>query len=261
MVRTAGTRIRRILFWAHLSCGVAAGVLILVMSATGVLLTYEKQLVAWSTAAMSASDSASGMQLFMETIEGWHRRLGGEPDSMRAGLLDLANLLFVFILVSGLWLWLPPVWRWQVMKLRLLLRRNYQSSKQRDFGWHHVLGIWMLVPLLLIAVSGVVFSYPWANQLVFAAYGEVPPARREPPPAMAVGAASLQDRASPPAVAAAPTPGQQARRWLRFIHTGEVYGIAGQTVAGLASLAACFLAYTGLALAWRRLMLPLVRPG
>lgn len=51
----------------------------------------------------------------------------------------------------------------------------------------------------------------------------------------------------------AASPGQQARGFLRFLHTGEVYGVVGQTLAGLASLAAVFLVYTGLMLAWRRL--------
>jgi hypothetical protein len=46
---------------------------------------------------------------------------------------------------------------------------------------------------------------------------------------------------------------------MRFAHTGEQYGVVGQTVAGLASLAACFLVYTGIALAWRRLIRPLLR--
>ena len=38
---------RKIFFWLHLCLGVAAGAVILVMSVTGVLLTYEKQTVAW----------------------------------------------------------------------------------------------------------------------------------------------------------------------------------------------------------------------
>ena len=38
-----GSLFRRILFWAHLSCGVSFGLIILLMSATGVLLTYEHQ--------------------------------------------------------------------------------------------------------------------------------------------------------------------------------------------------------------------------
>jgi uncharacterized iron-regulated membrane protein len=49
------------------------------------------------------------------------------------------------------------------------------------------------------------------------------------------------------------TKGRQLRSILRFAHTGEVAGLAGQTIAGLVSLGACFLVYTGLALSWRRL--------
>ena len=48
------------------------------------------------------------------------------------------------------------------------------------------------------------------------------------------------------------SPGRRARSWLRFAHTGEVYGIAGQTVAGLASLSGGVLVWTGMALAFRR---------
>ncbi|HVU24728.1 MAG TPA: PepSY-associated TM helix domain-containing protein [Opitutus sp.] len=46
--------------------------------------------------------------------------------------------------------------------------------------------------------------------------------------------------------------GRRARLWLRFLHTGEALGVAGQLVAALASLGGCVLVYTGLALAWRR---------
>ena len=42
--------------------------------------------------------------------------------------------------------------------------------------------------------------------------------------------------------------------FLRFGHTGEFFGVIGQTLAGLASLATLFMVYTGLALAWRRLI-------
>jgi uncharacterized iron-regulated membrane protein len=46
---------------------------------------------------------------------------------------------------------------------------------------------------------------------------------------------------------------------VRFLHTGEVLGIAGQTIAGLVSLTSLFMVWTGLALAWRRLIVPLYR--
>ena len=48
------------------------------------------------------------------------------------------------------------------------------------------------------------------------------------------------------------SPGRRLRSWLRFAHTGEFYGLTGQTVAGLASAGAAALVYTGLALAIRR---------
>ena len=43
-----------------------------------------------------------------------------------------------------------------------------------------------------------------------------------------------------------------ARSWIRWLHTGEAGGIVGQTLAGIVSLAACFLVYTGWMLSWRR---------
>jgi uncharacterized iron-regulated membrane protein len=46
--------------------------------------------------------------------------------------------------------------------------------------------------------------------------------------------------------------GRKAIGWLRFIHTGEAFGVAGQTIAGLASLGGVMLAWTGVALALRR---------
>ena len=54
--------------------------------------------------------------------------------------------------------------------------------------------------------------------------------------------------------------GVRVRRWLRFAHTGEVYGLVGQTVAAVSALGACFLVWTGLTMAWRRLIRSRRRP-
>jgi uncharacterized iron-regulated membrane protein len=51
--------------------------------------------------------------------------------------------------------------------------------------------------------------------------------------------------------------GRRARSWLRFVHTGEYYGVVGQAVAAVASFAGVMLVWTGVALtvnrfsAWR----------
>jgi uncharacterized iron-regulated membrane protein len=46
--------------------------------------------------------------------------------------------------------------------------------------------------------------------------------------------------------------GQRLRTWMRFGHTGELWGLPGQIVAGLASAGGCVLVWTGVSLAYRR---------
>jgi uncharacterized iron-regulated membrane protein len=46
--------------------------------------------------------------------------------------------------------------------------------------------------------------------------------------------------------------GRRVRSISRFAHTGEVLGLPGQTIAGLATAGSIVLVWTGLALAWRR---------
>jgi len=52
---------------------------------------------------------------------------------------------------------------------------------------------------------------------------------------------------------AATSRGQKLRGWMRFAHTGELGGLAGEAVAGLASAGGAFLVWTGVSLALRRL--------
>ncbi|HSI82435.1 MAG TPA: PepSY-associated TM helix domain-containing protein [Candidatus Methylacidiphilales bacterium] len=46
--------------------------------------------------------------------------------------------------------------------------------------------------------------------------------------------------------------GQKLRRWARFGHTGEAFGLFGQFIAFLGALATAVLVYTGIFLTWRR---------
>ena len=48
---------------------------------------------------------------------------------------------------------------------------------------------------------------------------------------------------------------RKVRSYIRFLHTGEIYGLTGQTLAGIASLLACLLVYTSIAMSltrWKR---------
>ena len=62
-------RFRTVLFWLHLTAGVAAGLVVLIMSATGVALTYEKQVLEWADRrAWSAPPSRQDARLSPETL-------------------------------------------------------------------------------------------------------------------------------------------------------------------------------------------------
>ncbi len=126
------------------------------------------------------NDASASWRKFFRIVEDWHRWLGGKPQSTRANLLDVANLLFLFIIASGIYIWLPAVWRWRTWRGLMFFQTRYINAKVRDFNWHHVFSFWMLLPLFVIALSGVVMSYGWANNLVYAAFGEQAPQRGGP---------------------------------------------------------------------------------
>lgn len=46
--------------------------------------------------------------------------------------------------------------------------------------------------------------------------------------------------------------GRRLRMYSRYLHTGELFGVVGQTIAALCTVAALLLVWTGFALAWRR---------
>ena len=260
---------------------------------------------------------------FFHVIVDIHRWLGaeGENRAMGRAVTGAANLVFLFLVVSGIYLWLPKAWKWTFFKLNMLFRKSYPTSKARDFNWHHVLGFWALIPLFFIVISGVMISYPWAANLIYTAWGEEVPQRgaqtgntsADQAPVDLNELTSLQSALeevmaysdknwtritlSVPSEPSAQTlsfqrnfgdriipqqrvsltydrvvgeisdvrtyadnsPAMKTRMFLRFAHTGERFGIIGSTIAGLSSLAACFLVYTGFALSFRRLILPLLR--
>lgn len=381
-------KLRTLIFWPHLIAGVLSGLVVLLMSVTGVLLTYERQLVTWSNRHLRSSAPPSGttrlpvetlvaslrashpelalssvtvanapdapvivnggpqrdvyldaytgrvlgegtqsMRRAMSELRAWHRWLAVEGDNrgMARAITGWSNVIFAFLVLSGLYLWFPRQWTWQHVRPVLFFSRK--QGKARDFNWHNVIGIWSAVPLLIVVVSAVPISFPWGNALVYRAVGETPPAgrggagARTPEPRERAGRRSRStDRSSLEAAGAmstagidtlvrraaahvpgwrtlafrlpsndaAPvvftidtgdggqpqrrstltlnrqgdpvsyesfadqTRGRRLRSILRFAHTGEVLGVAGQTVAGLASAGGSVLVWTGIALAWRR---------
>jgi uncharacterized iron-regulated membrane protein len=249
---------RKLLFWCHLCVGVLAGIVILLMSVTGVLLTYEKQLTLWAdtrayrvtqpsdgtsrlaienliakvretrpalpTGITVRSDSslptslsyaggatlyvdpytgaafgegAQGVRSFFRTMTDWHRWLGakGENRTVARAITGACNLGFLFIVASGLYLWMPRNWSRRQVRNVAWFKRGL-TGRGRDFNWHNVIGLWSFLPLFIMVLSGVVISYPWASNLVYRMVGETPPVQQQRAAAGAgqqPGAASQQN--------------------------------------------------------------------
>jgi len=271
-------------------------------------------------------EASPGPVAFFRSLENWHRWLALSNENRATGraVTGASNLVFFGLALSGLYLWWPRAWSVQHTRAILAFRRT-ATGRARDFNWHNVIGFWCLVPIVVMTVSGVVMSYPWANALLYRVTGSELPApagAREGGPAGARGGgAAARPEPGPraldpatlasidlawqraqatvpawktitlrvPARAGAPLAftivdgaswnpmarsqltldpatldvrqwqpyaaqslGQRARGWMRFGHTGELFGLTGQIVAGVGCVGGVVLVWTGLSLAVRR---------
>jgi uncharacterized iron-regulated membrane protein len=94
-------------------------------------------------------------------ITDWHRWLGveGAGRNTARAITGACNVAFLFLIVSGFYLWVPRSWtRRQVRNVTWF--RGGLSAKARDFNWHNTIGFWMFLPLFVVVLSAVSISYP-----------------------------------------------------------------------------------------------------
>jgi uncharacterized iron-regulated membrane protein len=127
-------------------------------------------------------EGSKTVRTLFRKVTDWHRWLGAQDEQRDAAraVTGACNLGFLFLVLSGVYLWVPRIWTRRQFRNVLWFRRGL-SSKARDFNWHNVLGAWVAIPLVFVVASGVVISYPWAGNLVYRLSGEKPPERQGPP--------------------------------------------------------------------------------
>ena len=113
-------------------------------------------------------EGAAKLRAFFDGVENVHRWLGANGSGRPAAraITAAANLIFLFLACSGLFLWWPRNWAWAALKTVLTFRRGL-SGRARDFNWHNAIGFWMCVPLAVIVTCSTAMSYHWANNLVY----------------------------------------------------------------------------------------------
>ena len=124
-------------------------------------------------------EGSQKVRAFFHVVTDWHRWLGARDENRATGraVTGAANLAFLFLVVSGFYLWIPRKWSWRQVRNVTWFRRGL-PGKARDFNWHNVIGLWTAVPLFFVVLSAVLISYPWASDALYRLVGEEPPPRR-----------------------------------------------------------------------------------
>jgi uncharacterized iron-regulated membrane protein len=130
----------------------------------------------------TGAGSTAARDFLRKTTE-LHRYLGGADERRALGksVTGAANLVFLFILASGLYLWVPRILDRTRLRNVVWFRRQL-TPRSRDLNWHHVLGLWASVPLVLIVVSALPMSYEWADDVLMRATRSPLPERSESRP-------------------------------------------------------------------------------
>ena len=142
--------------------------------------------------------SATKWRAFFLTMENWHRFLGrsGAQRALGKAVNDVCNAAFLFLALSGLFLWWPRKWRTKGLRRSLWFLRD-AHGRARDWNWHNVIGFWSAPILIILTGTGVVMSYHWANDLVFKATGSPVPGQPGPGNALASATVSPKPAARP----------------------------------------------------------------
>ena len=100
----------------------------------------------------------------------WMNRLHVRPP-YGDGISAAANVVFVFLTLSGLYLWWPQTWSWSAVRPTIWFVSGARG-RARDWNWHNVVAIWLLPILLVLGATGLVLSYASVNRLMFRLAGQ-----------------------------------------------------------------------------------------
>lgn len=116
----------------------------------------------------------------MSELRNWHRyiALSGEGRPVGKALTGAANLIFLFLAISGIYIWMPRMMTWKLIKPVIWFRGGLRG-KARNFNWHNVIGFWTSLFLIVFTLTATVISYQWASNLLYTLTGnDVPPAQQ-----------------------------------------------------------------------------------
>ena len=125
----------------------------------------------------------STVRSLMSELRNWHRYVALAGDKRDAGKLitGVSNLLFLFLALSGIYIWFPRNLSWRTVKPVIWFRGGV-SGKARNFNWHNTIGFWCSLFLIVFTLTATVISFQWASNLLYTLTGNdlPPPSSNQP---------------------------------------------------------------------------------
>lgn len=118
---------------------------------------------------------------FFGTMTDLHRWIAMSGDGRPIGkaITGVCNLMFLFLAISGVYIWFPRKFTWKHFR-PVLWFRSTESGKARDFNWHNTIGFWSSLVLIILTITAAIISYQWAGNLLYTLTGNEVPAPQTP---------------------------------------------------------------------------------
>ena len=101
---------------------------------------------------------------FFKIVEDLHMHLL-LPQEIGKQIVGISTIIFILMLFSGIILWWPK--KRKDLKNRIKIKWN-AKWRRVNYDWHNVTGFYISLLVLIIALTGLTFSYEWMHKTMYA---------------------------------------------------------------------------------------------
>lgn len=113
--------------------------------------------------ALSIPPQKTGDFDFFRFVLDGHRRLW-LPRATGSSIVGYSVLVFLITLITGILLWIPKKWNKKSIKQRITISSPPHNLSHLNLSLHRVLGVYALIPLVVLCFTGLIFSLGWFSK-------------------------------------------------------------------------------------------------
>lgn len=227
---------RKIFKKLHLYLSLPSGIFITIICFTGALMSVDEYVrPVWS-----------GWADVYRQLMFLHRWLLAPDRQVGRVIVGVSTVFFVIILLSGLFLWLPK--KWNKLKQNLIIKKEAKLGR-KIFDLHRILGVYTILMLLLLSLTGLMWSFEGYRKTVFKIFTV-----STVPERVAITYRVDRETREKKRLDFNDMPNEnKVMRWAYLLHTGRWGGWFGPLLTGITALIGASLPITGYVLYYRRI--------